>query len=137
RIRSPSPRGEATEVARASRSERTASGVQSLGRRPRDRAGWSSDCRYDGLDGIRSVIVHVLAVDYDGTIAAHGRLDPVTARALAMVRESGRRLFLVTGRLSPDLRGVSPDVDVIFDAIVAENGAVVRFPRRRDARTLG
>jgi len=83
------------------------------------------------------VIVHVLAVDYDGTIATHGRLEPVTVRALERVRESGRKLFLVTGRLLPDLRTVCPDVDVIFDAIVAENGAVVHFPGRRDTRTIG
>jgi len=83
------------------------------------------------------VIVHVLAVDYDGTIAAHGRLEPATVRALGRVRESGRKLFLVTGRLLPDLRTVCPDVDVIFDAIVAENGAVVHFPGRRDTRTIG
>jgi hydroxymethylpyrimidine pyrophosphatase-like HAD family hydrolase/energy-coupling factor transporter ATP-binding protein EcfA2 len=83
------------------------------------------------------VIVHVLAVDYDGTIAAHGRLEPATARALARVRESGRKLFLVTGRLLPDLRSVCPDVDLIFDAIVAENGALVHFPGRRDTRLLG
>ncbi len=83
------------------------------------------------------MIVHVLAVDYDGTIAAHGRLEPATVRALGRVRESGRKLFLVTGRLLPDLRTVCPDVDVIFDAIVAENGAVVHFPGRRDTRTIG
>jgi hypothetical protein len=83
------------------------------------------------------VIVHVLAVDYDGTIAAHGKLGPETARALERVRETGRKLVLVTGRLLPDLRTVCPDVDVVFDAIVAENGAVVHFPGRRDTRTLG
>lgn len=83
------------------------------------------------------MIVHVLAVDYDGTIAAHGRLEPATARALARVRESGRKLFLVTGRLLPDLRRVCPDADLIFDAIVAENGALVHFPGRRDTRLLG
>ena len=83
------------------------------------------------------MIVHVLAVDYDGTIAAHGRLDAATARALRRVRESGRKLFLVTGRLLPDLRTVCPDVDVLFDAIVAENGAIVHFPGRRDTRVVG
>ena len=83
------------------------------------------------------MIIHVLAVDYDGTIAAHGRLGPETARALARVRDSGRKLVLVTGRLLPDLRRVCPDVDVTFDAIVAENGAVVHFPGRRDTRRLG
>lgn len=83
------------------------------------------------------MIVHALAVDYDGTIAAHGRLEPGTARALARVRESGRKLILVTGRLLPDLRSVCPDADLIFDAIVAENGALVHVPARRDTRILG
>jgi hydroxymethylpyrimidine pyrophosphatase-like HAD family hydrolase len=83
------------------------------------------------------MIVHVLAVDYDGTIAAHGRLEPATARALARVRESGRKLILVTGRLLPDLRSVCPDAELIFDGIVAENGALVHFPGRRDTRLLG
>jgi hydroxymethylpyrimidine pyrophosphatase-like HAD family hydrolase len=83
------------------------------------------------------MIVHVLAVDYDGTIAAHGRLEPATARALTRVRESGRKLMLVTGRLLPDLRSVCPDVELLFDAIVAENGAIVHFPARRETRIIG
>src|SRR5262249_21878129 len=44
-----------------------------------------------------SVIVHVLACDYDGTIADDGRVTRDTAAVLARVRESGRKLFLVTG----------------------------------------
>jgi hydroxymethylpyrimidine pyrophosphatase-like HAD family hydrolase len=83
------------------------------------------------------VIVHVLAVDYDGTVAAHGRLEPATTRALTRVRESGRKVVLVSGRLLPDLRSVCPDVDLIFDAIVAENGALVHSPARRETRLLG
>jgi hydroxymethylpyrimidine pyrophosphatase-like HAD family hydrolase len=83
------------------------------------------------------MIVHVLAVDYDGTIAGHGRLEPDTARALLRVRESGRKLMLVTGRMLGDLRRVCPDVDGIFDVIVAENGALVYFPGRRETRLLG
>jgi HAD superfamily hydrolase (TIGR01484 family) len=83
------------------------------------------------------MIVHVLAVDYDGTIALHGRLEPATARALARVRESGRKLVLVTGRLLPDLRRVCPDVESLFDTIVAENGAVAYVPARRETRLLG
>jgi hydroxymethylpyrimidine pyrophosphatase-like HAD family hydrolase/energy-coupling factor transporter ATP-binding protein EcfA2 len=88
-------------------------------------------------DGTDPMIVHALAVDYDGTIATEGRLAPETARALARVRESGRKLLLVTGRLLPDLRRVCPDVETLFDAIVAENGAVVYTPTRRDTRLLG
>jgi hydroxymethylpyrimidine pyrophosphatase-like HAD family hydrolase len=83
------------------------------------------------------MIVHALAVDYDGTIAEHGRLAPETAAALKRVRESGRRLLLVTGRLLPDLRQVCPQVDELFDAVVAENGAVLYMPATREVRTLG
>src|SRR5262245_35058300 len=83
------------------------------------------------------MIVHVLAVDYDGTIAEHGRVSATTAATLQRVRASGRKLMLVTGRLLPDLRKVCPDVDGMFDAVVAENGALVYFPARRDVRILG
>jgi hydroxymethylpyrimidine pyrophosphatase-like HAD family hydrolase len=83
------------------------------------------------------VIIHALAVDFDGTIATDSRLAPETARALRRVRESGRKLILVTGRLLPDLRRVCPEAEAIFDAIVAENGALVYTPSRRDTRLLG
>jgi len=83
------------------------------------------------------VNVHVLACDYDGTIAEAGRCSPEMARALARVRESGRKVLLVTGRMLPDLRSVCPDVDRMVDAIVAENGALLYFPETREARTLG
>jgi hydroxymethylpyrimidine pyrophosphatase-like HAD family hydrolase len=84
-----------------------------------------------------TMIVHVLAVDYDGTIAECGRVAPATAAALARVRESGRKLLLVTGRMLPDLREVCPDLDTMFDAVVAENGALLYFPTRREVRSLG
>ncbi len=83
------------------------------------------------------MIVHVLAVDYDGTIADDGRVGPATTVALTRVRESGRKLLLVTGRMLPDLRQVCPDVDGLFDAVVAENGALLYFPARREVRALG
>ena len=83
------------------------------------------------------MIVHVLAVDYDGTIAEDGRVAVTTEAALQRVRASGRKLLLVTGRLLPDLRQVCPGVDMMFDAVVAENGALVYFPGRREVRTLG
>jgi hydroxymethylpyrimidine pyrophosphatase-like HAD family hydrolase/energy-coupling factor transporter ATP-binding protein EcfA2 len=83
------------------------------------------------------VNVHAFATDYDGTIAEANRLAPSTARALERVRETGRKLLLVTGRMLPDLRAVCPDVDRMFDAVVAENGALVYFPGRRELRTLG
>ncbi|HSF07337.1 MAG TPA: HAD family hydrolase [Methylomirabilota bacterium] len=83
------------------------------------------------------MIVHVLAVDYDGTIAEDGQVTAPTAAALQRVRASGRKLVLVTGRLLDDLHRVCPGVDGMFDAVVAENGALVFFPARREVHTLG
>ncbi len=83
------------------------------------------------------MIVHVLAVDYDGTIAERGHVSPATAAALARVRASGRKCVLVTGRLLPDLRHVCPEVDAMFDAVVAENGALLYLPARREFEALG
>src|ERR1051325_5810620 len=83
------------------------------------------------------MIVHVLACDYDGSIADDGRLAPETAAVLARVRESGRRLFLVTGRMLEELKTVCPDVDRIFDVVVAENGGLLYVPERREIRRLG
>jgi hydroxymethylpyrimidine pyrophosphatase-like HAD family hydrolase len=81
--------------------------------------------------------VHVFATDYDGTIAERDRVAAATARALERVRASGRKLLLVTGRMLPDLQSVCPDTDQMFDAVVAENGAVVYFPERRELRVHG
>ncbi len=83
------------------------------------------------------MIVHVFACDYDGTIAAFGQVAGATAHSLARVRESGRKLLLVTGRMLPDLRSVCPDADRMFDAVVAENGAVLYFPGSRETKVLG
>jgi hydroxymethylpyrimidine pyrophosphatase-like HAD family hydrolase len=83
------------------------------------------------------MIVHVLACDFDGTIAERGRVSVATATALSRVRASGRKLILVTGRMLPDLRTVYPGVDARFDAVVAENGAVLYFTGRREVRVLG
>jgi hydroxymethylpyrimidine pyrophosphatase-like HAD family hydrolase/energy-coupling factor transporter ATP-binding protein EcfA2 len=83
------------------------------------------------------VNIHVFATDYDGTIAENNRVSDTTARALARVRATGRKLLLVTGRMLPDLQSVCPDLERMFDAVVAENGALVYFPERRDVRTLG
>jgi len=85
----------------------------------------------------RFMLIHALACDYDGTIARDGRVDEATALALSRVRDSGRKVFLVTGRMLPDLRRVCPDIDTMFDAIVVENGAVIYVPARRETRTLG
>jgi hydroxymethylpyrimidine pyrophosphatase-like HAD family hydrolase len=78
---------------------------------------------------------HVLATDYDGTIAHHGAVDAVTQDALAKVRATGRKLILVTGRELGDLRKTFAELE-LFDAIVAENGAVIHQPAKRTTRLL-
>jgi hypothetical protein len=69
----------------------------------------------------------VLAIDYDGTIAAgDGVADEVRA-AIAAVREAGIVALLVTGRILDELRRVAGDLHFV-DGVVAENGAIVHFP---------
>ena len=82
-----------------------------------------------------TVRYHVLACDYDGTLAHDGRVDPVTLEAVARLRETGRKVVLVTGRQLDDLLRVMPKPEV-FARIVAENGAVVYRPDTREARVL-
>src|SRR5205085_10337863 len=83
------------------------------------------------------VIVHVLACDYDGTIADDGRVIPETSALLERVCESGRKVFLVTGRMLDDLKSVCPDIDRMFDVVVAENGGLLYIPERRELRRIG
>lgn len=68
-----------------------------------------------------------LAADYDGTLAHNGRVDDATIAALKRLRESGRKLLLVTGRVLPELAQTFPHLD-LFDRIVAENGALLYNP---------
>ena len=68
-----------------------------------------------------------LALDYDGTIAVNETLDPTVRAAIADVRRRGVIVVLATGRRLADLRRVAGDL-ACFDAIVAENGAVLHFP---------
>lgn len=79
---------------------------------------------------------HVLACDYDGTLAHHGRVDTDTLAALQRVRDSGRKLVLVTGRQLDDLMAVFPEVG-LFDTVVAENGALLYRPAARERKMLG
>lgn len=78
---------------------------------------------------------HVLATDYDGTIAHHERVDDDTLAALERVRRSGRKLILVTGRELTDLQRVFPRFD-LFDLAVLENGAIIYNPATRQVRLL-
>lgn len=70
-----------------------------------------------------------LALDYDGTIAEHDRLDPGVRTAIASARSRGITVLLVTGRILDDLRRVTSGDLRFVDAVVAENGAVVHVPQ--------
>jgi hypothetical protein len=78
---------------------------------------------------------HVLATDYDGTIAEDGIVAPSTVTSLERLAASGRKLVLVTGRQLPDLKDAFPQLD-LFDAVVAENGASLFRPGSRQERLL-
>ena len=69
----------------------------------------------------------VLALDYDGTIARDGALDPEVRSAIAEVRSRGIAVVIVTGRILEELRQVTGGLGFV-DAVVAENGAVLDFP---------
>src|SRR2546428_13639912 len=89
----------------------------------------------DGKD-FTDVIIHALAVDYDGTIAQHGQVGTTTAAALARVRESGRRLLLVTRRMLPPLRNAPPDLRPMFHPVHPPQERLRHPPALRQARTL-
>lgn len=78
----------------------------------------------------------VLATDYDGTLASDGRVDEATLAALQRLRDSGRKLILITGRQLDDLVHVFPHLD-LFDRVVAENGALLYCPATREETSLG
>jgi HAD superfamily hydrolase (TIGR01484 family) len=77
-----------------------------------------------------------LAVDYDGTIAHHGEVEAPTLDALRRLKESGRKLILVTGRELGDLFQVFKGPPELFDRIVAENGALLYRPQTREEKLL-
>jgi hydroxymethylpyrimidine pyrophosphatase-like HAD family hydrolase len=76
-----------------------------------------------------------VATDYDGTIAHDGKVGDKTVAALRRVKDSGRKLILVTGRELPDLKQVFPQLE-LFDKVVAENGALLYTPASEEERPL-
>jgi hydroxymethylpyrimidine pyrophosphatase-like HAD family hydrolase len=78
---------------------------------------------------------HVLAVDYDGCLADNGHVDAATVASLVRLRQSGRRVVLVTGRLLKPLLDAFPEVG-LCDLVVAENGALLYNPDTGQERQL-
>ena len=76
----------------------------------------------------------VLALDYDGTIARDGVLDPDVKAAIKEARGRGIVVIIVTGRILSELRKAAGDLDFV-DAVVAENGAVLAFPNGQSRLT--
>jgi hydroxymethylpyrimidine pyrophosphatase-like HAD family hydrolase len=77
----------------------------------------------------------VLALDYDGTIAVNDRIDPDVRTAIQEARRAGLLAVLVTGRILSDLKSLLGG-PALFDAVVAENGAVLQLPELRAPVTL-
>ncbi|HEX8110844.1 MAG TPA: HAD-IIB family hydrolase [Kofleriaceae bacterium] len=78
---------------------------------------------------------HVLAADYDETLAHAGRIADTTWSALRRLSASGRKLVLVTGRELEDVLALIPEPE-LFARIVAENGAVLYRPESKEIRLL-
>jgi HAD superfamily hydrolase (TIGR01484 family) len=75
------------------------------------------------------------ASDYDGTLAHDGKIDRRTLKALHELKQSGRKLILVTGRELDELLAIFPQAR-IFDSIVAENGALLFYPANNGANPV-
>jgi len=82
------------------------------------------------------VFFKALACDYDGTLASEDRIGPLVREALERARKTGLRLILVTGRTFFELTRVCDCLE-LFDAVVAENGAVLYYPGSAMIRDQG
>ena len=80
--------------------------------------------------------LQVLVVDFDGTTSERDELDSDVRAALEEARRRGISTVLDTGRTLADLRRLIGDLRV-FDAVVAENGAVLLLPASEHTRMLG
>ncbi len=76
-----------------------------------------------------------LAADYDGTLAHHGKVSATTVDALKRLKDSGRKLFMVTGRELEDLFKTFDHAE-LFDRIIAENGALLYNPATHEETIL-
>ena len=75
----------------------------------------------------RHTHLKVLSSDLDGTLARDGVVPPQTWELLRQAKMAGLTLILATGRVIENFINDGPFTEY-FEAIVAENGAVVFFP---------
>ena len=68
-----------------------------------------------------------LAADYDGTLASNGEVSAATLAALQRLKQTGRRLIMVSGRELQELKRIFPQL-ALFDRVVVENGALMFDP---------
>lgn len=73
------------------------------------------------------MLLKALAFDFDGTLASEDKIGRGAREALERARRAGLRLILVTGRTFFELTRVCDCLE-LFDAVVAENGAVLYYP---------
>ncbi len=77
-----------------------------------------------------------VALDFDGTIAHDSEVPLHVIDGLRRLKETGRKLMLVTGRELPELLSIFPLI-ALFDRVVAENGALIYRPESGERRELG
>jgi hydroxymethylpyrimidine pyrophosphatase-like HAD family hydrolase len=82
------------------------------------------------------VFFKALACDFDGTLASDDRIGPAVRDALERAGKARLRLILVTGRTFFELTRVCDCIE-LFDAVVAENGAVIYYPGSAMIRDQG
>ncbi len=77
-----------------------------------------------------------VALDFDGTIAHDSEVPPHVIDGLRRLKETGRKVLLVTGRELPELLAIFEPIG-IFDRVVAENGALLYRPQTGEQVELG
>jgi hypothetical protein len=68
-------------------------------------------------------------------LATNGRVEGLVLEALIRLRESGRKIVLITGRELDELLSIFPEIE-LFDLVVAENGALLYQPESKLLTTL-
>ncbi len=76
-----------------------------------------------------------IASDYDRTLADDGWVAPETLDVLRRARDSGLKMVLITGRVLDELRTLFSEFS-LFDAVVAENGALLFDPANGTEKPL-